>query len=143
MTKDLQCRFPPKPLLCHLSNVSIIILYTLLLSCCQIDYTFLANINAGFSTIFAVVTLGCIRERSLFMGGGASANRGGGHKFQCKQIEGGKISVQAFRGGGKISVHRHLKANLRQQKYTLKIFAAYISIYYLDIHANFALSGFT
>ncbi len=29
---------------------------------------------------------------------------GGGHKFQCKQIEGGgKISVQAFRGGGDFS----------------------------------------
>ncbi len=37
---------------------------------------------------------------------------GGGHNFQCKQVEGGgNISVQVFRGGGKISVHRHLKAN--------------------------------
>ena len=48
----------------------------------------------------------------------------GGHKFQCKEIEGGKISVQAFWGGGKISVHSHLKAVLKPREATLKIFAA-------------------
>ena len=43
-----------------------------------------------------------LRERSLFMGGWAGANKGGGgHKLQCKPSEGGKISV-----------HKHLKANL-------------------------------
>ncbi len=60
-----------------------------------------------------------------------------GHKFQCKQIE----------KWGKISVLRHLKANPRQPKYTLKIFAgtgvANIFQYKTFIfHANFALSGF-
>ncbi len=40
-----------------------------------------------------------LRELSLFMGGVDSANDGG-HKFQCKQIEGGRISVRGRRGGG-------------------------------------------
>ena len=37
--------------------------------------------------------------------GGGGAIRGGGHKFQCKQIEGVKISVQANLGGGQFSVN--------------------------------------
>ncbi len=54
-----------------------------------------------------------IRERSLFKAGESSANRGGGLKFQCKEIEGGgKISVKAKWGGGKISMHRYLRAVL-------------------------------
>ena len=79
---------------------------------------------------------------------GVGANREGidfsasklrrGAKFQCKRLE----------GGGKIAVHRHLKANLRQQKYTLNIFAATgaadIFQYRTFIFpANFALSLFT
>ena len=40
-----------------------------------------------------------LREQSLFMGGGAGANRGG-HKFQCKQIEGGaKFQCKPLEGG--------------------------------------------
>ena len=35
-----------------------------------------------------------IRERSLIMGGGGGANRGG-HEFQCKQIEGGGQNFSA------------------------------------------------
>ncbi len=50
--------------------------------------------------------------------------------------------------GGKISVHRHLKATLRQQKYTLNTFAAagaadMFQYKTFVFHVNFALSGFT
>ena len=59
--------------------------------------------------------------------GGGSANEGGGINFSARKLrEGGKISVQALRGGGgtKFQCTGHLKAILRQQKYTIKNFAA-------------------
>ncbi len=41
-----------------------------------------------------------IREWSLFMGGGGPVQIGGGGiNFSASKLRGGKISVQAFRGG--------------------------------------------
>ena len=57
---------------------------------------------------------------------GGGANRGVGHKFQFKQIEGrGKISVQAFRGGAgqnfsALTFEGHPEATIN----TIKILAA-------------------
>ena len=44
------------------------------------------------------------RERSLIMGGGP-VTIGGGHKFQYKQNEGGKISVRDCWAGQILSAH--------------------------------------
>ncbi len=50
------------------------------------------------------------RERSLFTAGGGVQIRGGDKHLSARKWR-GQISVQAFRGG-KISVHRDLKALL-------------------------------
>ena len=75
---------------------------------------------------------------------------GAGHKFQFKQMEGrGKISVQAFRGGGGQSFSAlTFEGHLEATKNTLKIFAAaaVADIFHnttFIFHANFVLSGFT
>ena len=44
-----------------------------------------------------------LRERSLFMGGGGPVQIGGGINFSASKLRGGKISVQAFRGGQNFS----------------------------------------
>ncbi len=53
---------------------------------------------------FGMTTTQDIGEWSLFMGGGP-VQIGGGINFSASKLRGRKISVQAFRGGGKISVH--------------------------------------
>ncbi len=37
---------------------------------------------------------------TLFTAGGGGNGKGGDIKFECKQLEGGKISVHRFGGGG-------------------------------------------
>ena len=61
-----------------------------------------------------------IREVSLFTAGG-SANKGG-INFSARKLRGAKLQRTRFEGG-KISVHSHLKAVLKPQETTLKIFA--------------------
>ncbi len=45
-----------------------------------------------------------VRERSLFTAGGTVQIRGRG--LECKEMDGSKISVQAFRGGHKFNAQR-------------------------------------
>ena len=56
-----------------------------------------------------------LRERSLFTTGGGqnnfSAGKLRGAEFQCKLLEGGKISMQAFRGGQNFSAQKHVEKN--------------------------------
>ncbi len=53
----------------------------------------------------------------------AGRNRGGGKNSSASKLRGAKFQCKHLEGQN-FSVHRNLKATLRQQKFTLKIFAA-------------------
>ncbi len=67
-------------------------------------------------------TVGLIRlGSSRYLRQGAVQIRGD-KSFCARKWRGGKILVEAFRGGSKISVHRDLKALLKHLEITLKNF---------------------
>ena len=56
---------------------------------------------------------------------GRGAVQMGAINFSARKLRvGAKLQCKPFEGGGKISVHSHLKAVLKPQEITLKIFAS-------------------